>query len=48
MFLAEYEVGRKPDKASFPKHGPYRVVCKQKQGSVYTYTKRIEEFNEIE
>ena len=21
--LAEYEVGRKPDKSSFPKHGPY-------------------------
>ena len=32
--LAEYEVGRKPDKSSFPKHGPYQVVSKQ--GSVYT------------
>ena len=32
--LAEYEVGRKPDKASFPKHGPYQVISKQ--GSVYT------------
>ena len=32
--LAEYEVGRKSDKSSFPKHGPYQVVSKQ--GSVYT------------
>ena len=33
--LAEYEVGRKPDKSSFPKHGPYQVVVVSKQGSVY-------------
>ena len=32
--LAEYETGRKPDKLSFPKHGPYQVVGRQ--GSAYT------------
>ena len=30
----EYETGRKPDKGSYPLHGPYQVIGKQ--GSVYT------------
>ena len=32
--LVEYETGRKPDKGSYPLHGPYQVIGKQ--GSVYT------------